>query len=404
MSSLLATTVMSEALLKRAAAAAILAGFGVDGARSRSVNSIERMRATYNLEPVDHLVRKEFYIWGEAIERWKTEGMPEDADQAELFGFEPGAGAWLGMLGWCEPQFVPGIESKLIESTDDYEIVLDGAGRTVKFFKHRRHGFMPTYLKHAVTCDKDWEEDIAPLLSPDTPQRWENFDKQLADMSAGDKEGKMIVANGVGGYMYLRSLVGPEDICYMFVDNPKLVHKMMQAWLDLAEVVIARFQEHLQIDELFLAEDICYNHGLLISPDMVREFILPYYEQLLSNIRSRQEGGKRLFFQVDTDGNCDEALELYHGIGLDVMSPFEVAAGNDVVEIARKYPDLVISGGIDKRVLAAGKDAIEQHLNHIIPFMVDRGGYIPTCDHGVPDDVSYENYLHYRRRIMELDH
>jgi hypothetical protein len=36
--------------------------------------------------------------------------------------------------------------------------------------------------------------------------------------------------------------------------------------------------------------------------------------------------------------------------------------------------------------------------------MRDRGGYIPTCDHGVPDDVSYENYLYYRRRLCELDH
>lgn len=30
------------------------------------------------------------------------------------------------------------------------------------------------------------------------------------------------------------------------------------------------------------------------------------------------------------------------------------------------------------------------------------GGYIPTCDHGVPSNVSYANYLHYRRRCLEL--
>jgi len=30
-----------------------------------------------------------------------------------------------------------------------------------------------------------------------------------------------------------------------------------------------------------------------------------------------------------------------------------------------------------------------------------RGGYIPTCDHGVPEEVSYANYLHYRRRCVE---
>ncbi len=63
-----------------------------------------------------------------------------------------------------------------------------------------------------------------------------------------------------------------------------------------------------------------------------------------------------------------------------------------------------MSGGIDKRVLAAGKDEIKKHLEYIIPFMLDRGGYYPTCDHGVPDDVSYENYMYYRNLVCELDH
>ena len=35
---------------------------------------------------------------------------------------------------------------------------------------------------------------------------------------------------------------------------------------------------------------------------------------------------------------------------------------------------------------------------------VKRGDYIPTCDHGVPNDVSLENYLYYRRRVCEMDH
>jgi len=86
------------------------------------------------------------------------------------------------------------------------------------------------------------------------------------------------------------------------------------------------------------------------------------------------------------------------------MSPFEVASGCDVVTMGEEWPDLVMMGGIDKRVLAAGTDAIEEHLLHIIPAMVRRGGYIPTCDHGVPDNVTLESYLYYRKRICELDH
>jgi hypothetical protein len=293
---------------------------------------------------------------------------------------------------------------KLIQSGGDYEIIRDNAGRTVKVFKGKRHGFMPTYLKHAVECDKDWDRNIAPVLDPATPERYDdNFWKDAAGVKAAQAEGKWVCQNSIGGYMYLRALAGPEGICYMVVDNPALVHKMMRRWLDLAEALTAKVQAFgIEYDELFFDEDICYNHGLLISPDMVREFIFPYYQQLLANMRSRQK--RRIYFQIDTDGNYDEAIDLYRSIGMDVISPFEVAAGNDVLALAKKYPNLVMTGGIDKRVLALGKRAIDEYLERVIPFMVKRGGYIPTCDHGVPDNVSYENYTYYRRRIMELDH
>ena len=367
------------------------------------MNGIERLRATYEFGPVDRLVRREFYIWDEAIERWQSEGMPHDAAHAELFGFDEPARASIGHLGWCEPPFVPAIEPTVLETAGEYEIVRDQAGRTVRLFKGRRHGFMPTYLKHAVACDKDWEEDVLPLLDLETPERWDGFDAHIGQLKADAAAGKMIVLNAVGGYMYLRALVGPAEICYLLVDNPALVHRMMQTWLGLCDAVASRVQHHLPIEEVFFGEDICYNHGLLISPKMVREFIFPYYQQLLANVRSRQNGA-RLHFQIDTDGNCAEAIALYCSIGMTAMSPFEIAAGNDVLAIAKKYPDLVMFGGIDKRILAEGKQAIDGYLERVIPFMVKRGGYIPTCDHGVPDNVPFEDYMHYRKRIMELDH
>ncbi|MHC4713350.1 MAG: uroporphyrinogen decarboxylase family protein [Planctomycetota bacterium] len=365
------------------------------------MNAIERFRATHDFKPVDHLYRKEFYIWDEARERWRGEGMPEGVSEEDLFGFDERANIQSSLLGWCEPAFVPAIEERILEAGNDYEIVIDNAGRTVKFFKGRRHGFMPTYLKHAVASDKDWYETIAPLFSPDTPSRWDGFDETIAAHRAAEAEGRFIQFDLIGGYMYLRALVGPVDVCYMFVDNPKLIHAMMQSWLDLADAVSARIQEHVEFDEVFIAEDICYNHGLLISPSMVREFIFPYYSRLLENVRSRQK--RRPHFHVDTDGNVDEAIDLYLEVGMDKMSPFEVAANNDVIEVAEKYPDLIIEGGIDKRLIAAGPPAIDEHLERIIPFMVKRGGYTPTCDHGVPDNVSYADYMHYRRKMMELD-
>ncbi len=119
----------------------------------------------------------------------------------------------------------------------------------------------------------------------------------------------------------------------------------------------------------------------------------------------REEGldpSRPIGFQVDTDGLCDPVIDLYRSLGMTHMSPFEVAAGCDVIRTAEKYPDLKISGGVDKRVLAQGPKAIDEMIDRIFPVMQQRGGFLPTCDHGVPEEVSLENYLYYRKRCLEF--
>ena len=370
---------------------------------SETMTAGERMRATYEFRPVDRLYRAEFSIWPEAIERWKGEGLPDDWQETNLFMFDPQASFGTGLnLGWCEPPFIPAYEAKVLEVHGDHEIIQDAAGRHLKVFTGRRHGFMPEYLKHVVSNMADWKA-VAPRLDPADEVRWEG----LADRIAAQKD-RVEAVNGIlsqhliGGYMYLRSMIGPEDVLYMFYDQPEVIHAAMKGWLDLMDAGLARVQALTEIDEVFMAEDICYNNGLLISPDTFREFLMPYYQQLIGYARARQK--REIWLHVDTDGDCRPSIPLYMELGLNRMSPFEVASGCDVVEIGRQYPELVMSGGIDKRVLAAGKDAIDAHLAHIMPAMVERGGYYPTCDHGVPVEVSFEDYLHYRRRVCETDH
>jgi len=137
---------------------------------------------------------------------------------------------------------------------------------------------------------------------------------------------------------------------------------------------------------------------------MMKEFLFPYYQQLLANVKARQiDPARHLYIQIDTDGYATPTIPLYvEAIGMDVMSPFEVASGCDVVAIGRQYPGLALFGGIDKRVLAQGQAAIDAHLEYILPAMRARGGYIPTSDHGVPEEVSLENYCYYRKRAIEL--
>jgi hypothetical protein len=251
---------------------------------------------------------------------------------------------------------------------------------------------------------KTWEEVVRPRLDPNTPQRYIDAEKAALEGREAAAKGLIITEGLIGGYMYLRSLMGPEGVLYNVIDQPELVHACMRQWFDVADAIIAHHQKFITLDEIFFAEDICYKGGSLISPDMMREFLIPYYQQLIANLRPRQiDTSRHLYVQIDTDGDCRPVIDIYRdGIGMDSMSPFEVASGCDVVEIRRKYPNLIMRGGIDKRVLAKTKRDIDTMVESIVPFMRERGGYIPCVDHGTPEEVSFENYMHYRKRMVEL--
>jgi uroporphyrinogen-III decarboxylase len=370
--------------------------------KEKMTNGARKLRAVYEMVPGAPIYQREFGYY--CLDKWKREeGMPDDVPLKELFGFDEPGGFSLHGLGWCEAGFVPKFEDKILEDRGKYELVQDFAGRHVLVFKGRRSGFMPEYVDHPVKDMKTWTELCKWRMDPNTPERIQTAEAEAANAVEAAKKGLLIIQHVVGGYMYLRSLMGPEGVLYMFYDQPELIHECMQTWLNLADATITRYQKHVSIDEFFIGEDICYNHGPLISPDMIREFIFPYYQQLLDNIRSRQlDPNRHLFFQVDTDGNAPPVIPLYQELGMDIMSPFEVASGCDVVEIGRQYPELIMFGGVDKRVLAQGRDAIDRLVDRVFPVMKERGGFIPTSDHGVPEEVPYQDYLYYRKRCLEF--
>jgi uroporphyrinogen-III decarboxylase len=367
------------------------------------MQSVQKSKDFYSMKKGAPLFQREFGFY--SMDRWKREGYVKDGDDlSELFGFDDGdAVVGCGGLGWCEAAFVPAFEEEILEDRGEHELVRDYAGRHVLYFKGRRNGFMPEYVAHPVIDKITWERDVKWRLAVDAEGRFDETPKHMEWVKNMALSGSHVCQGLIGGYMYLRSLVGPEGILYMVYDEPDLVHDMMKTWFELADAVTARHQEYVTFDEFYMAEDICYNCGPLISPDMMREFLFPYYQQIIRNVKNRQlDKTRHMYIQIDTDGDCRPVIPVYQEIGMDYLSPFEVASNCDVVELRKQYPNLLMRGGIDKRVLASGKDAIDRMVDRIIPFMKERGGYIPVCDHGVPEEVCFEDYMHYRKRMKEF--
>ena len=360
----------------------------------------KKLRDAYAIKKGAPVYMKEFGYY--CLDRWIAEGHIRSAEDLRgPCGFdEPGA-HYLHNLGGCEAPFVPAFDVEILEDRGAYELVRDFAGRHVLYFKGRRNGFMPEYVGHPVKDRKTWEELCKWRMEPRNPRRIEMIGEALNAALPVARSGLIISQYIVGGYMYLRSLIGPTELLFKFYDEPDLIHDCMEAWYNVADFVTSEYQRELAFDEILFDEDICYNHGSLISPAMIKEFLFPYYTRLIANIKKRQKDARHVYVYVATDGYCPPVMPLYEKIGMDVMGPFEAASNNDVVEIGRMYPNLVITGGMDKRVLAAGKDEIDRMVDRIMPVMKERGGYIPTCDHGVPEEVSFENFIHFRKRLLE---
>jgi uroporphyrinogen decarboxylase len=89
--------------------------------------------------------------------------------------------------------------------------------------------------------------------------------------------------------------------------------------------------------------------------------------------------------------------------GVNMIWPFEVNAGMDVLRIRQEWPrEFAIWGGIDKLELPKGKDAIHAEVMRVVPKMLEYGGYIPSLDHNVPPDVSFDDWNYYVGLVREL--
>jgi hypothetical protein len=44
--------------------------------------------------------------------------------------------------------------------------------------------------------------------------------------------------------------------------------------------------------------------------------------------------------------------------------------------------------------LSHGRDAVRRHLKEFIP-LIEEGGFIPTVDHTVPPDISWDDFRSY---------
>jgi uroporphyrinogen decarboxylase len=258
---------------------------------------------------------------------------------------------------------------------------------------------MDTYISFPVTSLEDWRAikwRYAPgphRLEPNwETTRLEGWRRRRHPLVFGHN------CSTLGFYWFARDMMGTEGLSYAFYDQPAVVHDIMETHADFLIEAARPVLAQTDVEYVVFNEDLAMKTGPLLSPKAYREFILPRFRRVVDFYKSH---GTR-YVAVDSDGNSEVIVPMMMDAGVDILWPLERAADQDPVRLRRKFgKSLRLWGGVDKRVLTKGPEAIDAHLRELAP-VVEEGGYIPTIDHTVPPDISWPNFMHYMESKARL--
>ena len=348
------------------------------------------MRALLDFErPID-LCQYEQGYWPDTVARWRGEGLPSGVEPWEAAGI-----TWYDRAP-VNVRFCPPYSERVLWEDESRRVIRNADGIVMEVSAGATS--FPRFIRHPVSSMDEFDE-IRDRLDPNLPGR---FPSDWAERTRELRDRKHILVMGgteISFFGWHRDLMGLENLLLAYFDQPELVHAISRHQVEFLKTVYARVLDDVDYDFIFMWEDMCFKNGPLISPALFREFMAPYYREIIGFFRELRPNLK---VAVDTDGDATLLLPLFVECGVDAVMPFEVAAGMDVRKVARDFPKLFIFGGLDKRELARGREAIDRELEAKLPALFARGGYLPCMDHHVPPDVGWEDFLYYLERTREI--
>jgi hypothetical protein len=366
---------------------------------------LERFIACMDYQPSDRRPNHELGVWPQAIERWRNEAPKAVEDLT-----------WDWFVGEDELDFdhreyvpvnygfIPDYGYEVLERTDRYEVARHGNGIVTRaLIEGTVHGgrmCMDEYIDFPVHVPADFA-DVKRRLVAAIPERYPaELDAQIARWHRRDYPlvlGRNCAATGF--YWRAREWLGTERLSYAWYDYPEMMHEMMEFFCDFIIATSRPVLERIKVEYFVLNEDMSGKGGPLLGPETYREFIAPHLTRMVEFFRAH---GTR-YFAVDTDGDPRPLVPVMLECGVDTLWPIERASDVSPQEYRRLYGrDLRLWGGVDKRIIPLGPEAIRAHLLEFAP-LIEEGGFIPTVDHTVPPDVSWDNfrwYMEYKRALL----
>ena len=293
----------------------------------------------------------------DVLQRWRTEGLPPDANLATMFH---------------------------TDRREQIELVLEPLPRS---------GRRPTSRRGLRT--------LRERLNPADPARFpKDWPARVKAWRTRQHILELRISHGFFLSMGAGTWPGFAKVMYLLNDAPERVREITSIQGEFAARLADRVLREVEVDCIIFSEPIGGNEGPLLSPRQYEEFVLSGYRPALDVARRHGVAAICLL----TYANARVLIPSIVNAGFNCLWACEVNTdAMDYRDLRREFGrDLRLIGGIDLDALSAGKAAIRREmLSKTAPLLAD-GGYIPLADGRVRANVPFENYAYYRRLMEKL--
>jgi len=279
---------------------------------------------------------------------------------------------------------------------DGFEIIESESGAiTRQVIDNDITYIMPEFIRYPVRDRDSWELYKERM----TPREFLSRDEMEARCRKLDDRDTPLVVGAGSTYGRIRGLMGPAAASMAFYDDPEMVHDIIDWHLEHERNYAFPLIERLKPEVVGMGEDLCYNHGMMLSPQHFHEFCGRHYREVCECARASDVP----VVAIDTDGNAMEFTSVAASYGVNAIYPYEVKAGNDLFALREQHPEFVLFGWLEKETVNEGnEDKLEPEIRGKVPPLLEKGRYFPNGDHGIQPPVTFPSLCKFMTLLHEV--
>ena len=202
----------------------------------------------------------------------------------------------------------------------------------------------------------------------------------------------MMMIGGLVGSIFenISFLMGYETMCIALFEQRDLVAALSHKIIDLYCAELEQILQFERVKVVWGSDDLGYKTGTLVSPNDLREFVLPGHRRLA---KMAHDAGRP--YLLHSCGKLDRIMDdIIDDVGVDGKHSFEDTIA-DVRDLKTRYGSrLSLLGGIDVDFLCRASEAeIRQRVRDTLSQCLPGGGYFLGTGNTVANYIPVDHYL-----------